>query len=57
MLVLNSDKFTAVRTQTEDGLRDAVEHFSTVLAGACIGDVVTDLLSEPNLFVYMFSGA
>ncbi|KIM51667.1 hypothetical protein SCLCIDRAFT_33255 [Scleroderma citrinum Foug A] len=59
MVVLDLEKFNVARTQTEDGLRDAVEHLNTVLAGACIGDILSSFttvltnpataLSEPNL--------
>ncbi|KAL4065822.1 hypothetical protein V8B97DRAFT_1919570 [Scleroderma yunnanense] len=50
MVVLDPEKSTVLRNQTE-----AVEDLNNGLAGACIADVVADLLSTPRRFVYTFS--
>ncbi|KAL4069230.1 hypothetical protein J3A83DRAFT_4413033 [Scleroderma citrinum] len=55
MVVLDMEKFTSARIQIDGGLCDALENLHIALVGARIEDVVTDLLSFPRLFVYVFS--
>ncbi|KAI6158403.1 hypothetical protein EDD17DRAFT_1763946 [Pisolithus thermaeus] len=52
---LDLDKFSVHKLQTEDGLYGAFEHLNNKLADSHIGNVVSDLLEKPNLFVYVFS--
>lgn len=53
---LDLDTFSVHKLQTEDGLDDAFKYLNNALAVNHIEDVVSDLLSEPGLLAYMFSG-
>lgn len=52
---LDLDTFSVHKLQTEDGLNDAFKYLNNALAVNHIEDVVSDLLNEPGLLVYMFS--
>ncbi|KAI6096326.1 hypothetical protein EDD16DRAFT_1720000 [Pisolithus croceorrhizus] len=52
---LDLDRFSVHKLQSEGGLYDAFEHLNNKLADSHIGNVVSDLLEKPNLFVYVFS--
>lgn len=61
MVPLDLRKFSVDRLRTKSGRRDASAHLSAVLATAgaddtCINQIVTELLSVPNLFPYLCSG-
>ena len=58
MVLLDLRKFSIDRLHTKNGRRDALAHLSAVLATSdtCINQVVTNLLSVPNLFPYLCSG-
>ena len=58
MVFLDVRKFSVDRLRTNSGRRDALVHLSVVLStrGSCIDQVVTGLLSVPNLFPYLCSG-
>ena len=58
MVLLDVRKFSVDRLRTNGGRRDALAHLSAVLStrGSCIDQIVTSLLSVPNLFPYLCSG-
>ena len=58
MVVLDVRKFSVDQLRTNSGRRDALAHLSAVLStkGSRIDEVVTGLLSIPNLFPYLCSG-
>ncbi|KAI5997140.1 hypothetical protein EDD15DRAFT_2364627 [Pisolithus albus] len=53
--MLNLNKFSVPKLQTEEGQYDAFEHLNDALAVGHIEDVVRDLLSKPALLVYILS--
>lgn len=53
--MLDLDKFSVPKLQTEKGQHDAFEHLNDALAVSHIEDVVRDLLSKPGLLVYILS--
>lgn len=53
--MLNLNKFSVPKLQTEEGQHDAFEHLNDALAVSHVEDVVRDLLSKPGLLVYILS--
>ena len=58
MVPLDLRKFSVERLRTKSGRRDASAHLSAMLAtdDTSINQIVTALLSVPNLFPYLCSG-